>query len=274
MNNDQQGKTQGTPINTTGTRGYTTNASGDVVVPEYEEQLVAEKVERQEGTVHVHKGVVEEQQTVSAPVTHEEVDVERVPVRNQVGAAPPDAFQETDLNIPLQGEQLVAGKQVVEAEEVHLRKHQVQEEEQVTGTVRREDVEVDQPNQYATGGTVSTARTAPVQTTTETTQTTPTQGTVVSGTTAREAGTSAQSGTTQGTTYRIEAEPVQETTFGQTGGAGTIQSTTPQTDQAGGTVQGAAQQGAQKAQQGAGEAKGKLDSMIDGAADKLLGRDH
>jgi len=273
MNNDPRDTTQGTPINTTGTQGYTTNASGDVVVPEYEEQLVAEKVARQEGTVHVHKGVVEEQQTVSAPVTHEEVDVERVPVHNQVGAAPPDAFQEEDLNIPLQGEQLVAGKQVVEAEEVRLRKRQVQEEEQVTGTVRREDIEVDQPNQYTTGATTtSTAQSAPLQSTTETMRTAPMQGTVVSGTTSREAGTYAESGTEQGTTYRIEAEPIQETTFEQTGGD-TVQGTTSPTGQAGG-AQGAARQGAQNAQQGAGEAKGKLDSMIDGAADKLLGRDH
>jgi len=119
---------------------------GDIRVPEYQEELVAGKQQEQLGEVHVHKSVVEEQQTVSAPVTHEELDVERVPVHNQVQNAPADAFQERDINIPLQGEQLVAGKQVVEAEEVRLHKRDVTEQEQVSGTVRKEQVTIDGQN--------------------------------------------------------------------------------------------------------------------------------
>jgi len=119
---------------------------GDIRVPEYQEELVAGKQQEQLGEVHVHKSVVEEQQTVSAPVTHEELDVERVSVHNQVQDAPADAFQERDINIPLQGEQLVAGKQVVEAEEVRLRKRDVTEQEKVSGTVRKEQVTVDGEN--------------------------------------------------------------------------------------------------------------------------------
>ncbi len=119
---------------------------GDIRVPEYQEELVAGKQQEQLGEVHVHKSVVEEQQTVSAPVTHEELDVERVPVHNQVQDAPADAFQERDINIPLQGEQLVAGKQVVEAEEVRLHKRAVTEQEQVSGTVRKEQVMIDGEN--------------------------------------------------------------------------------------------------------------------------------
>ncbi len=282
MSDNQQGTVRGVGSDQTSqTQGYSTNTTGDVVIPKYEEQLVPEKVEQQEGMVHVHKDVVSEQQTVSAPVTHEEVDVERVPVHNQLDTAPADAFQETDLNIPLRGEELVAGKQVVESEEVHLRKHQVQEQEQVSGTVRREQVEVDQPTETATTETVATAQTTPVQSTTTDTvdtsastlsaaRTTPLQGT----TTAATMGgvdTSAQSAPTQqgtSTTYRIEADPVQENVQ-QTGA--TTQSTV---QQASGSAQGGAQQAASNAQQGAGDAKSKLDSAIDGVADKLLGHNH
>jgi uncharacterized protein (TIGR02271 family) len=262
MNDDLQRRTQGTGMNTTpGTQGYTTDANGEVVIPEYKEELVAQKVEQQEGMVHVHKDVIQEQKTVSAPVTHEEVDVERVPVNNQLDTAPADAFQETDLNIPLRGEELVAGKQVVESEEVRLRKHQVQEQEQVTGTVRREQVQVDQPTQ-----TTSTQGTQGM--TAETVQTTPLQGTTT-GSTIQGSDTFAQSGTTQqGTTYRIEADSAQET-VGTTGS--TIQGTSQQT---GSTIQGGAQQAGQKAQEGAGDAKSKLDSVIDGVADKLTGHGH
>ncbi len=127
------------------TNEYTVQ-DGDIRVPEYEEELVAGKQQEQLGEVHVHKSVVEEQQTVSAPVTHEELDVERVPLHNQVQDAPADAFQERDINIPLQGEQLVAGKQVVEAEEVRLHKRDVTEQEQVSGAVRKEQVTIDGEN--------------------------------------------------------------------------------------------------------------------------------
>ena len=127
------------------TNEYTVQ-DGDIRVPEYQEELVAGKQQEQLGEVHVHKSVVEEQQTVSAPVTHEELDVERVPLHNQVQDAPADAFQERDISIPLQGEQLVAGKQVVEAEEVRLHKRDVTEQEQVSGAVRKEQVTIDGEN--------------------------------------------------------------------------------------------------------------------------------
>ncbi len=140
------GQTISTGTASTGQTGEYAVQDGDIRVPEYQEELVAGKQQEQLGEVHVHKSVVEEQQTVSAPVTHEELDVERVPVHNQVQDAPADAFQERDINIPLQGEQLVAGKQVVEAEEVRLHKRDVTEQEQVSGTVRKEQVTIDGEN--------------------------------------------------------------------------------------------------------------------------------
>ncbi len=291
MNNQNQPDTiQETDTTTTPAQAGMTNATGDVVIPEYQEELVPEKVERQEGMVHVHKDVVQEQQSVSAPVTHEQVEVERVPVHNQFDTPPADAFQGEDIDIPVQGEQLVADKQVVETEEVRLHKKQVQEQEQVSGTVRREEVEIDQPVQTATTAPMATAQAVPIDTTSNamsTMQTAPTQDTMTESAPVRlTSDTSATpvtpaprtpvqgvSSTTpphqetmqQGATYRIEAEPVDDT-MGRTGATaqGAAQ---PVGDQA----KGGAQQAASNAQQGASNAKGKLDSAIDNVTDKLFG---
>ncbi len=55
MNNQNQpGTIQGTDTTATSRQADVTNTTGDVVIPEYQEELVPEKVEQQEGTVHVH----------------------------------------------------------------------------------------------------------------------------------------------------------------------------------------------------------------------------
>jgi uncharacterized protein (TIGR02271 family) len=114
-------------------------------VPVMEEQLVAGKREEEIGRVHLHKDVVEEPQTVTAQVTREQVEVERVPItdQGQTRGVDANAFQEEDIDIPLKGETLVAEKQPVEREEVRLHKRAVTEEQQVTDTVRKERVVAD-----------------------------------------------------------------------------------------------------------------------------------
>lgn len=128
---------------------------GDVAIPVREEQL---RVERERdaagaGRAHVHKDVVEQQQTISAPVTHEELRVEHRPVRGDV---PPDAqpFQEQDIDIPLMGEQLNVEKHAHVVDELHLRKESVTEQQQASGTVRKERINiegVDQPRNNVNG---------------------------------------------------------------------------------------------------------------------------
>ncbi len=121
----------------------TVNTDRDIRVPVMEEELVAGKHEEELGRVHVHKDVVQEQQTVSAPVTHEEVVVERVAVNSDAAAVGADAFVDKDIEVPVMGEELVTGKRAVVTEEVRLHKQAVTEEQQVTDTVRKERVTVD-----------------------------------------------------------------------------------------------------------------------------------
>jgi len=126
----------------------------DIEVPVYEEELTVGKQREQIGDVHLRKDVVQEQQTVSVPLQHEEVTVERVPVSGQVDAATVrDAFQGGDIEVPVMGEQAVVGKQVVETEEVRLHKQAVTENQQVSDTVRKERVVVDGIDDQTTKGT-------------------------------------------------------------------------------------------------------------------------
>ena len=111
-------------------------------VPVHEEELVVSKREQEIGRVHLHKDVVEEPQTITVPVTHEEVTLERVPVQGEYSPGP-DAFTEMDIDVPLLGEQLVTYKRARVAEEVRLQKQPVTEEQQVSDTVRKERVRIE-----------------------------------------------------------------------------------------------------------------------------------
>jgi uncharacterized protein (TIGR02271 family) len=124
--------------------GLTTADAKDVRVPVVEEELVAGTRRREEGRVRVHKDVVEEQETVTVPVTREEVRVERVPVRDDDAAADvTDAFVERDVEVPVMGEEAVVEKRAHVVEEVLLRKDVVADQQQVGDTVRKERVVVE-----------------------------------------------------------------------------------------------------------------------------------
>ena len=126
--------------------GMTVGMGGDtdIRVPVVEEQLVVEKRQAELGQVHLRKEVVEEQRTVSVPVSREEVTVEHVPLNTPVDAASAtDAFAGTDVEVALQRETPVVEKKVRAVEEVRLHKDEITEQQQVSDTVRKERVIVE-----------------------------------------------------------------------------------------------------------------------------------
>ncbi len=128
-------------------------------VPVFEEELVVGKQQEERGRVHLHKDVVSEQQTVSVNLRHEEVTVERVAVTGRMSEADiQNAFQDQVIDIAVMGEEAIVGKRLHEIEEVRLHKDATQVQEQVTGTVRKEHVTVDETD---TSPTRDQARTAP-----------------------------------------------------------------------------------------------------------------
>jgi len=112
-----------------------------VEVPLAEEKINVQKRETNLGEVRLRKVVRTE--TVNQPVElrHEDVIVERV---TGSGARPgEDAFTEKVISIPVKEEEAVVGKTVQSAGAVQAKKVVESEQKNVSGTVRKEDVEVD-----------------------------------------------------------------------------------------------------------------------------------
>jgi len=118
-------------------------ATAGQTVQLHEEQLHAHKHPVQTGEVRVRKEVVSENKTLEVPVTREEVVVERHPVAGQ-RASSSDIRAGEEIRIPVKEEQVHVEKEAVVKEEVKVGKRQVQDTQQVSGTVRHEEAHVEQ----------------------------------------------------------------------------------------------------------------------------------
>jgi uncharacterized protein (TIGR02271 family) len=121
-------------------------------VPVHEEELTATKRPVERGQVRIAKGVVAEEQTLEVPVTEERLVVNRRVVDRD---APVDAtaYAEDTIEIPLLSEEVDVQKRDRVVEEIEIGKEAVQRTERVAGTVRREDVRVDESSADTTGAT-------------------------------------------------------------------------------------------------------------------------
>jgi uncharacterized protein (TIGR02271 family) len=119
----------------------TATAAGGKTMQLKEEELHARKQPVQTGEVKVRKDVVTEHKTMDVPVKKEEVVVERRPASGQPAGAPIRSGEE--IRIPVKEEEVHVEKRPVVKEEVTVSKRQVQETEQVGGTVRKEEVKVE-----------------------------------------------------------------------------------------------------------------------------------
>jgi uncharacterized protein (TIGR02271 family) len=129
-----------------------TGVAGETRIPLAEEELIAEKSRRSAGEVRVRKQVVEEQRQVTVPVTREEAYVERVPADERTAGADENRFQEGEVVVPLEEEEIEIRKRPVVREEVRVGKTEYQEQQTASGTVRREEVEVEGPEGTRTPG--------------------------------------------------------------------------------------------------------------------------
>jgi len=119
----------------------TTSAAGGQTVKVHEEHLQAHKTTERAGEVHVRKEVHTEQQTIHVPVTREEVVIERRPAHGTASAADIRAGT-SEIRIPVSEERVHVQKETVLKEEVTVGKRKVTGTEEVTGTVRKEEVKV------------------------------------------------------------------------------------------------------------------------------------
>ncbi len=107
-----------------------------------EEQLQATKRPVQAGEATVQKEVHEEQRSINVPVRHEEVYVERRPVSGDAtGAQISDDGSE--IHVPVMEEEVEVQKRPVAREEIVVGKREVEDTQQVSDTVRREEAHVE-----------------------------------------------------------------------------------------------------------------------------------
>jgi uncharacterized protein (TIGR02271 family) len=129
--------TTGTDIPAQGT------VSGDAeYLTRSEEQLHVGTEKVQTGRARLRKFVVTEQQSVTVPVTREEVRVVREPV------APGDTVDDVTIgeaaaDVVLTEERVVVNKETVPVEKVRLDTETVTEQQDVTESVRKEQIEFD-----------------------------------------------------------------------------------------------------------------------------------
>ncbi len=104
------------------------------------EEMKVDKREVEGGGVRLKKIVRIE--TVNQPVEliHEEIEIERVPASE--AADTDEDFGEQDIYIPLRREEPVIQKQARVREEVHIKKKAQTQKQNVPGTVRHEDVDI------------------------------------------------------------------------------------------------------------------------------------
>jgi len=105
-----------------------------------EERLKVNKTPVETGNVHVRKEVHTDHQTIDVPVEREEVVIERRPASGH--AASGDIGNE-EIRIPVKEEKVNVSKETVVKEEVSVGKRKVQDTEHVSGTVRKEELNVD-----------------------------------------------------------------------------------------------------------------------------------
>ncbi|MFC5289436.1 DUF2382 domain-containing protein [Actinokineospora guangxiensis] len=129
-----------------GARGRAGEHDGAAMV-RHEEELHAGVRDVEAGRVRLVKHVVTEEQQITVPVKREEVRVVREPVTG--GTPDRDAFSEGQAEVTLHREEPVVEKTVRPVEKVRLDKETVTDERTVSGTVRKERVDI----QDETGGT-------------------------------------------------------------------------------------------------------------------------
>jgi len=116
----------------------------EIRIPVMEEELTATVRPQEAGAVRIEKRVVAEDRMLEVPVTEERIRVERRVVDRPADTTDIGAFEETVIDMPLRTETVDLQKQARVAEEVVVSKEAVQRTEQARGTVRREEVYVDE----------------------------------------------------------------------------------------------------------------------------------
>jgi uncharacterized protein (TIGR02271 family) len=117
--------------------------SEETRIPLHEEHLKVGKREVEAGGIRLRKIIRTETVNQPVEVQREDIVVERVPASEARSTRPQDrSFENQELYIPLRREEAVVEKETHVREEVRARKTRKTERQNVSGQVRKEDVEI------------------------------------------------------------------------------------------------------------------------------------
>jgi uncharacterized protein (TIGR02271 family) len=141
-----------------GSTDHVGSSEREEVIPVVEEQLVVGKRDVNRGGVRVRSYVTETPVHEQIRLRNERVNVERRTVDLPLSAADGDAFRERSIDMTATGEEAVVGKNARVVEEVVVSKTAEEHVENIDGTVRKTDVEVDRDSDVdtSTGSTFGT----------------------------------------------------------------------------------------------------------------------
>lgn len=112
-------------------------------IPLAEERVSVTKREVESGRLRIHVSVEERQDAVPVELSHDEVEVERVPVNKAVTELPIVRLEGTTTIIPVVEEVVVVEKRFILVEEIHVRRKSVTETRQIPVALRSEHVRIE-----------------------------------------------------------------------------------------------------------------------------------
>jgi uncharacterized protein (TIGR02271 family) len=113
------------------------------VIPLSEERVSVTKHEVETGRLRIQISVEERQDAVPVELSHDEVEVERVPVNKAVSHLPSVRLEGSTTIIPVVEEVVVVEKRLILVEEIHVRRRSAAETRHIPVVLRSERVLID-----------------------------------------------------------------------------------------------------------------------------------
>ena len=113
-------------------------------IPLVEERIVVTKREVETGRLRVRVSVEEREDAVPIELSHQEVEIERVPVNKAVRQLPSVRLEGSTTIIPVVEEVVVVERRLVVVEEIHVRRRSTTETQRVPVRLKSERVHIEQ----------------------------------------------------------------------------------------------------------------------------------
>jgi uncharacterized protein (TIGR02271 family) len=112
-------------------------------IPLVEERVSVDKREVETGRYRIRVRVEERQDTIPAELSHDEVEIERVPMNQTLSQLPSVRLEGSTTVIPVVEEVVVMEKKLVLVEEIHVRRKTSVRTEQIPVTIRSEQADIE-----------------------------------------------------------------------------------------------------------------------------------